>query len=242
MYSGFRFGEKATWDFHMHVQHSPPQNIPLRRMQTFSVLGRNGNLHIQDHSFDNYSQPYDCYFHNPDKPTPSQAHAIKSWLGASGLYQRLEDTYDPEHFRLAVFAGPLDIENRLNRYGICTVYFDCDPRAFLKSGELPLSFSTPGEIHNPTNFPSLPLITVTGTDAGTVTIGSYTVVIRAIDSPIILDCELQHAYSQPGEGAPENRNSDILAQPFPRLNPGTNLISFAGGITGVEIVPRWWEL
>lgn len=242
MHSGFQFGTKATWDFNMHVQKRPQQGAAKRRMQTFSVPGRNGELHIQEDSFENFPMDYYCYFHADNKPSPCQAHAIKSWLGASGAYQRLEDTYDPEHFRLATFTGPIDIENRLNRYGICTVSFDCDPRAFLKQGELPMSFSSPGEIYNPTNFPALPLITVIGTDSGTVTIGEYTVKINAIDVPIILDCELQDAYSNPCEGAPANKNGDILAMPFPMLNPGANLISFAGGITGVEIIPRWWEL
>lgn len=242
MYSGFRFGEKATWDFHMHVQRSPAQAAPMRRMQKISVLGRNGNLHIQDDSFENYTQPYDCYFHNPDKPMPGQAHAIKSWLGASGAYQRLEDTYDSEHFRLATFAGPLDIENRLNRYGICTVYFDCDPRSFLKQGETPVLFSAPGEIRNPTAFPSMPMITVMGDGPGSVTVGAYSVEVLAMDTPIILDCEVQQAYTQPGEGAPLSKNGDIKALPFPRLDPGSNIISFSGGITAVEIIPRWWEL
>ncbi len=242
MHSGFKFGSKATWDFHMHVQRSPQQGSPARRMQSFSVLGRNGNLHIQDHSFENYTQSYDCYFHNPEKSSPDHAHAVKSWLSSCGAYQRLEDTYDPEHFRLAAFNGPLDIENRLNRYGVCTVYFDCDPRAFLKYGEIPVSFSTSGEIYNPTAFEALPLITVTGNGSGTVTIGAYTVEIKSIDTPIVLDCDLQHAYTQPGDGGPVNKNGDIKALPFPQLLPGCNPISFSGGITGIEIIPRWWEL
>ena len=29
---------------------------------------------------------------------------------------------------------------------------------------------------------------------------------------------------------------------FPKLVPGSNTISFSGGITSVEIIPRWWTI
>lgn len=241
MQSGFKFGNKATWDFDMHVEKFPAQNVAARKMQTVEVPGRNGALHFLQDAFGNYTQPYNCYFHSRI-PAPAQAHAVKAWLLSSGAYQRLEDTYDPEHFRLAAFNGPLNIENILNRYGRCTVNFDCDPRSFLKSGEHALTFTSAGQLVNPTEFTALPLITVYGTAAGTVTVGTATVTINSIADPIILDCEHQNAYSQPGEGAPENKNGSIKAIPFPALAPGTNPVAFTGGITKIEIIPRWWEL
>lgn len=241
MDNGFKFGDKGTWDFDMHVEHYPSQGGPARKSNTTSVLGRNGDLHLLQDAFENYTQPYACYFHG-DLPTPEQAHAIKAWLLGDGSYRRLEDSYDPNHFRLASFLGPLDIANTLNKYGRCTVNFDCAPQSFLKSGEHAVVFSAAGSLQNPTAFTALPLITVYGTSAGTVTIGSFTVAINAISDPIILDCDTQNAYSQPGEGAPVNQNGNIRAVPFPSLTPGENVISFSGGITKLEIIPRWWEL
>ena len=241
MVNGFKFGEQSTWDHCMRVQHYPKQNAPARRMQTVTVPGRNGALHIQENSFSNYTQKYDCYFHSK-LPLPAQAHAVKAWLLSSGAYQRLEDSYDPEHFWLAAFAGPLDIDNRLNRYGVCTVEFDCDPRAFLKSGENMITFTASGTLFNPTAFPAAPLIYVYGQGSGTVTVGTVTVEILSITDQLILDCELQNAYSQSAGDAPVNKNSTVNAVPFPELAPGENVIAFAGGITKVEIIPRWWEL
>ena len=239
--SGFRFGNKGTWDFDMKVEKLPALRGGARKRTSTDVAGRNGTLHVTQNAFSNYIQPYDCYFHSA-VPAPEQAHAIRSWLMCTGAYCRLEDTYDPKYYRLATFAGPLDIENVWNKYGRCTVNFDCDPRYFLKSGEAALTFTEAGQLMNPTAFTALPLITVYGTDAGTVTVGTATVDIRTITDPIILDCELQHAYSQPGEGAPESKNGSIKAIPFPTLAPGSNPIAFSGGITKIEIIPRWWEL
>lgn len=241
MRNGFKFGDKATWDFDMYVERFPAQNGATRKMQTVEVPGRNGALHFLQDAFSNYTQPYECYFHG-SLPTPEQAHAVKAWLLSSGAYRRLEDVYDPGHFRLASFTGPLNIDNILNKYGRCTVSFDCDPRSFLKSGERAVVFTSAGKMFNSTKFTALPIIKVYGTAAGTVTVGTATVTINEITESVILDCENQNAYSQTGEGAPENKNSSIKAIPFPTLAPGENVISFSGGITKIEIIPRWWEL
>lgn len=241
MQNGFKFGDFHTSEFSMYVEKFPVQVGAKRKGSTVAVPGRNGDLHFLEDAFCNYIQPYACYFHG-DLPTPEQAHAVKAWLLGDGAYRRLEDTYDPNHFRLATFHGPLDIDNILNKYGRCTVNFDCAPQSFLKSGENPVEFAAAGVLHNPTAFEALPLITVYGTDAGTVTIGGATVKINAITAPIVLDCDTQNAYSQPGEGAPENQNGNIRAVPFPSLAPGENVIAFTGGITKLEIIPRWWEL
>ena len=242
MGNGFIFGDRSTADFHMKAERYPIQRTPYRKGETISVEGRNGDLHIWENAYANYIQPYECYFREPGKPMPLLAHEVKAWLMARAGYHRLEDAYDPGHFRLASFAGPMDIENILNKYGRCTVEFDCCPQSFLTSGEQAITFEVPGILTNPTAFEALPLITVYGNGEGIVTIGSTVVQVYRVTEPIILDCDSQNAYSQPGEGAPVNCNNDILAIPFPSLLPGDNAISFSGDITKIEIIPRWWEL
>ncbi|MBQ8579349.1 MAG: hypothetical protein IJ448_01490 [Oscillospiraceae bacterium] len=241
MRDGFTFGAKSTKDFSMHAEKYPAIGGPQRKRTTVSVAGRNGDLHYTENAFQNYAQSYDCYFHG-EQSAPEMAHAVKAWLLGSGAYQRLEDPYDPDHFRLATFAGPLDIENQFNRYGRCVVNFDCAPQAFLKSGEFPESFTAAGELLNPTAFTALPLITLYGTGAGTLTVGGVTVTIHEIEDEMILDCEMQNAYRQTDDNAVENMNSCIYAPEFPALAPGSNIISWTGDITGVKIIPRWWEL
>lgn len=236
----FKFGDHTSLDFDMHIEKVPAIKGATRRRTTVSVAGRNGDLHYDEDTFSNYKQPYECYFHG-DLPTTEQAHAIKAWLHCSGEYLRLEDTYDPKYFRMATFIGPLDVNNHLNKYGRCTVYFDCAPQFFLKSGEFPVVISRAGVIDNPTSQKALPLITVYGTGVGSVTIGSVTVEIKAIDGELILDCDTEDAYKWI-DGDLSNENENIKAPDFPKLLPGENAVSFTGGITSVEITPRWWEL
>lgn len=225
----------------MRIEKYPTIKAPARRRKGVSVPGRNGVLYQQEDAFDNYIQPYECYFHS-SLSAAQQAHAVKAWLLHSGAYQKLEDSYDPAHYRMATFAGPMDIENTFNKYGRCVINFDCAPQDFLVSGDFPVLYETPGEIFNPTLFPACPLVTVYGTGAGTVTLGEVTVQILSITDQLILDCDPQQAYRQTAEGELEYCNGEIYAPQFPQLQPGSNPVQFTGDITKIEIIPRWWEL
>ena len=242
MADGFTYGNRNTAEFHMHVEKIPAIRGAARRYSTFTVPGRNGSLHIDEGVYENYQQPYECYFHDGEKASPEVAHAIKAWLMSGTGYQKLIDTYDPTHYHMAYFAGPLDVDNRLNKYGKCTVTFDFNPQAYLMSGDEVTEFTEPGTISNPTAYEAQPLIHVYGSGSGEVSVNGTTVTTHAITDVITLDCEMQNAYRQVGDGAPENMNGSISAPKFPKLSPGDNGLQFTGDITRIEIIPRWWEL
>ena len=67
--------------------------------------------------------------------------------------------------------------------------------------------------------------------------GEYTVQIKALDGYVILDSDSQNAYK-----GTLNKNGTIYAPQFPVLERGKNFISWDGGITSVEITPRWWTI
>lgn len=240
--SRFEFAGQNSVDYCLTIEKLPAISAPAKKYKTISVPGRNGDLHIEENAFQNYTQPYECWFKRPNTPPSEVAHAIKEWLLGSNGYQVLKDTYDPNHFRKATFLGPMDIEQLLNGFGRCTILFDCAPQSFLESGKFPVNFENPGTLYNPTAFTALPIIYVYGTGAGTVTVGSTVVTVHEIEGQLILDCEMQNAYEDGGEGAAENKNSCIYAPEFPSLVPGSNAVSWTGDIERVEIIPRWWEL
>lgn len=241
MDNGFTFGDRATWDFPiMKVEKYPSSRAAARRYQTYPIPGRNGDLHVDEGSFQNYKQSYECYYHT-EQLTNEMAHAVKGWLLGTPGYQRLIDVYDPSHYRLAAVLEEFEIKNILNAYGRFTVTFDCDPRSFLLSGDEPILFSQAGILLNPTVYTAKPMVKVTGTGEGTISINGITVQINKISGLMILDCENENAYSM-SANAQVNENANIYALEFPELSPGENSIAFSGDVATVEIIPRWWEL
>lgn len=239
MRDGFTFGDRSSWEFDLHVEKLPKLGGTKRRVTTLTVPGRSGTLHIDEGTFEPYTQPYACYFHGREL-APKQAHSIQQWLlGGSGL-RKLVDVYDPDHFRYAFFTGPLDVDHVLREYGRCTVNFEVDPRAFLRSGENPIAYTKAGTLTNLTAYPAHPLICVTAETAGVLQVGDYTVqLLAAPDGGVLwLDCESMNAYGADGG----SMNGIVGCVEYPVLAPGDNAISWSGGIGSVEITPRWWVL
>lgn len=218
------------------VERYPNQSGPARRFEVIQIPGRNGSLYIDSGAFDNYTQDYEVYFNANKEKTPSGARAVRSWLQSPIGYQRLEDSYDPEFFRVAYYAGPSTIENVMNLFGRATISFYCKPQRWRKDGEVASVFLTPGAIYNDL-FPALPLIKVIGNGTGILSVGGVTIRISEIDEYVVIDCDLQDAYK-----GTQNKNNTISLDSFPVLNTGENMIGWSGGIESVEITPRWWTV
>lgn len=218
------------------VERYPDQSGPARRFEVLQIPGRNGDLYIDSGAFDNYMQNYEVYFNANKEKTPSGARAVRSWLQSPIGYQRLEDSYDPDFFRMAYYTGPSTIENVMNLFGRATISFNCKPQRWRKDGEVVSAFWEPGAIYNDL-FPSLPLIKVVGSGAGILSVGGVTIRISEIDEYVVIDCDLQDAYKDT-----QNKNSTISLDSFPVLNHGENVIGWSGGIESIEITPRWWTV
>jgi phage-related protein len=231
----FTLNGKKSRDFGLYTTGSGAFNAPERDVEVIQVPGRNGNLIIDHGRFKNATQSYKAFIH---QNFSANAENVRSWLLSDPGYRRLEDTYNPQTFRLARFAGPINMDVRALCAGAeMELFFDCKPQRFLKTGEQPLKLTASGVVRNPTQFAALPLLNVIGSGSGILTIGSETIEISEITDTLTIDCELQDAYSG---GA--SKNDTVALSDFPQLHPGSNNVYFSGGITAVEIIPRWWTL
>ena len=227
---------RSSREFGMMITGAGTYNAPERDVEFISIEGRNGDLIIDNGRFKNVPLSYPISI---CRDFPEKAAAARAWLLSKSGYMRLEDDYDPEHFRLAAFTGPLDFDVKfLNRAAEATLNFNCKPQRFLKAGEQIIEFHESGVLRNPTFFPALPVIGIAGDGPGEITVNGITVeTLKGGDFIILLDCETQNATI-----SGVSLNSSIRAPQFPVLQPGDNEIGFSGGVTNVSIAPRWWTV
>ena len=239
----FTFGGECSRDHNMILTKAPPHIVAERDVETHSVAGRSGDLMHDNGRYKNVSLPYECAI-LPGKTQTLREAANDAVLILSSTpgYFRLENSFCPETFRMARISKQISIESVVEKAGKFTVNFDCKPQRFLISGEAPFEYLEPSFIVNPTRFAAKPLIVVYGTGPGVLTVGKTVVEIKELEDQVTLDCEVENAYRQVGEGAPENKNKTVYAIPFPELLPGENTVTWTGGITSVRITPRWWTL
>lgn len=230
----FMFNGKSSRNFGLYISGSGTFNAPERVSESIEIPGRNGKLTISQNRFQNITVSYPAFIRTDFS---RNAQGARAWLLQNEGYYRLEDTYHPDYYRMARFSGPIDFDMRfLNYSGETTLSFDCKPQRWSKNGENPVLYTQPAILMNDL-FPALPLIKVNGTGAGNLYVGKYTVQMNEIDEYVMLDSETQNAYKDT-----LNKNGTISADKFPVLEPGENTISWDGGITSIEVTPRWWTI
>ena len=231
-YEYLMFSGRSSEDFKAHISGSGTFISPTRDVESISVPGRNGDLHVDNGRFTNVPIIYPAFITEDFEKNYS---AYKAFLCAQIGYKILADSYHPDHYRRAMFNGGISPEMAtLNRAGSFELSFDCDPRLFLKSGDKVIRINGGGDIYNRTQFASKPIIRAYGT--GTLTIGDVSIEIISADEYTDIDCELQEAYKDS-----INCNSNIVLENgvFPELMPGLNEITYSGIL---DIIPKWWTV
>lgn len=232
------FNGVSSLDYNIQVEHPPEYAYPERDYEIQHVPGRNGDVVLDKGSYQNVERSYDIAVGSYEEDYTVMVNRVSEWLHSSTGYAKLEDSYEPEYYRLAMYKEGGSVENLYGQAGRTTINFNCKPQRFLKMGNKSIKFTKTGILRNPTLFNALPIITVKGSGKGVLRVGDYVVTISAIKSSITINSEIQDAYN-----GTTNRNADVaLEVGFPKLLPGENEVSFSGGIMSVEVVPKWWTL
>lgn len=229
----------------LEVEQIPNANRPARKFDRYSVPGRNGDIIIMQDAWDNVEQSYEIWWGREPGDAVEGGEMIAKWLFGDSGYQTLTDSYDPKHYRKAVFTGPFDVENTLLRYGRATITFDCDPRRFLMSGLDWIPFPTPGsaswlELLNPTPFPAKPVIDITIAPGAisniAVTNDDGTSMFLTINKSghFIIDSARESIIDENGDPA-----FDSTWGAFPTLYPGRIKINPQ---LNAKIQTNWWTL
>lgn len=231
------FGGEASSDFGMVVAEAPTFERPTRKATTYTVPGRNGAVIFQQDAWDDVVRSYEVWLANSkEQNLVETVDAFEAWLNSLKGYQRLEDSFEPEVFRLAYFNGGINFSNEVMQAGKATLSFTCRPERFYKSGEQEITVTNGSKLYNRTRFTSKPLIHIEGSGTVTVAIGGNTISATLTDY-INIDCETMNAYRL----AAENKNADISGS-FPVIPSGVQTVGITGTTTKVTIVPRYFTI
>lgn len=232
----FTFAGRASTEFGIYTNGRETFGSPARSYEVVTVPGRNGDLFYDNKRFENYDLKYPASFIFEDFKT--NISEFRNYMFSRTGYQRLEDTYNPDEFRMAVFKDAFEPAVKDSHdFAQFDIVFNCKPQRFLKSGEEPLVFTGSSfSITNPTYFPAKPLIRVYGN--GTLRIGNVSIEIKDNNNYDYcdIDFETSNAYYGPTS---LNRKVTLSQLDYPSLEPGVNNCT-KSGITRIEVKPRWY--
>lgn len=230
------YDKKNSNDFGVFLTNSGIYDKPSRKYETVSVPGKNGDLIIEYDKYDNVDVKYPCVIYDNFS---RNYEAFTGYILSKKGYLRLEDTFEPERFRLANVKDITSVKvTSEGDAGSFVLIFDSKPQRYYKSGERSISLNEGSHvIWNPTNFDAKPLIRVKGN--GELKIGSNTITVD--ENPldyIDIDCDIMDCFS----GA-TNANKYVLFSNYdsPVIHEGGVGIVVGTGLS-VSLTPRWWTL
>ena len=267
----FVFGNVNSADYGVWISGSGTFNKPARRVERFTIPGRNGDLTIDEGRYENVTVTYDAFI---SRGFEGRFHDFMAAMMSQTGYQRLQDDYDGEHYRMAMFANELEpTVGTLNRWGKFTLEFNCMPQRFLVSGDEWVQIGVTSAyygltIYNPTQYIALPVIRTTGYGMfgltcfdAPVSVGlTWTTTISqpttgSLPPFIDIDSDMEECYWIVDEGTPyqQYRYYNTLVEIergannpyyFPILYPGksTFYIGALDHFTDMKVKPRFWEL
>lgn len=162
------FDGKSSDNYGIVVEVLPDYSSAEKNVEFIDIPGKNGQIAIDNGTYKTVERKYNIAC-GKDLPNEfkNSAKAISQWLNRGIGFCRLEDSYEPEIYRMAVYSGPTDISNIYGMAGRAEITFTCQPERYLKSGEIPIKLEASiGEtdksivIKNGTEYTSKPIINV----------------------------------------------------------------------------------
>ena len=160
MLNSFTFNGRTSTEFGIKVERMPTLNRSARKFRAASVPGHNGNIYELQNAWEEIVQPYQIFAGDRNSNAVANFSDIAEWLHSADGYAVLTDTYDPTHYREAIFVDSMDIESEWHTLGRTTINFRCRPEHYIITD--PVEVESGDTITNATNHVALPKITLTG--------------------------------------------------------------------------------
>lgn len=179
---GFTFDGVNSLDYNIGITGSAVYNAPTRDVEMISIPGRDGEYALDHGRFNNIEITYPSGMGDNDQTNFAQRVSdLRNQLASRVGYKRLEDEYNPDEYRMAIYKSGLEVSPvQYSRAGQFDIIFDCKPQRFLKSGETATSYARNSTITNPTLFDSHPLLQFNsnGSD-GTISLGTQNITVKS---------------------------------------------------------------
>lgn len=167
------FNGISSEDLGIRIASPPSYSCPQKNRSSTQLLGRDGDIIIDYGTYNNVSRSYVMSLPIDEGEYTYYASKISGWLNGPSGYSRLEDSYEPEYYRMAIMTKELTFTNVNDSAIAFEVEFECKPQRFFKYGENYVllcsaskaensySFTINNKLKNPTSFSAKPLYRIT---------------------------------------------------------------------------------
>ena len=170
MRNSLKIGGISSADYGIYISGTGTHDAPKRAVEKIAIPGRNGLLAMDQGRYENIIVKYPAFaFGKSREEFQEKRDAFRNALASLTGYQRLEDTYRPNEYRMALYSEGFEVEaGAYGRSGKFELAFECKPQRYLKSGEELQTIASGKKLINTTLQEAEPLIEAEG--YGTITL------------------------------------------------------------------------
>ncbi len=181
IYKALEFDGVSSRTYGVYITGEAVYNAPERDVEMITIPGRSGSFALDNGRFENITVTYPAgIFAETEADFRDAISEFRNFLCSRKGYVRLQDEYNPNEYRMAVYKSGLEVEPAMLKAGEFEITFDCKPQRWLTSGETKQTIATSGDtITNPTLFASAPLLEVEGD--GNITFNGNDITIQAVE-------------------------------------------------------------
>lgn len=204
-----------------------------------TVAGRSGELHISDGTYKERKANALCFCLDAEDITVQMQTIMEFLFGNSDTPKYRKLSTDNTYYWRALVTSAGVLNERMMKLNVFNIAFTCKPFRYLFSGDTALTPVSGGTITNPTMFTSEPLIYITLSGAGTITVNDTVYNVSAPGGTVnaVIDCE-----GMDFRGTDGTNLNNLWGAEFPTFKSGANVISWSGGIAVTSVVPHWRTL
>ena len=174
------FAGKSSKDFLLYLSGPGVYDSPAADVESTSVPGRNGDIISENaragrRRYQNVDIKYEAFFFNG---LPAKTAAVKSWLLSPVGYQKLQDTYDQDFFRMAVCTEAMEFDVTAQKAAKMDLVFNCKPQRWSVEGQRTVRLESRSNLMNPFAFPAQPIFKIYGDSGGVLYVGDESIIIR----------------------------------------------------------------
>ena len=235
----FTYRGKSSKDFCLKIKEINNLSSPSRALEAHQVLGRNGELIVDNGNYNNFQLQLTCYLdgrperNNKDKNLDQLASELKAWLQTEFSYSPIAIEGDDFYYE-GYCDNALDLKELFVNYAEVLITFNCKPLK-KKDGEL-ITIIQQGQTITNEYMDSEPYIKVYGTGDITISINDRPLKFKNVENYIEVDTELMNCFKDN-----INQNNRMYSD-FPILTAGENTFTWVGNVIKIELEPRWVRL
>jgi predicted phage tail component-like protein len=230
-------GKDSYTDYGIYMTTRPVIPSPKRRISYVEIPGRDSSYRYDEGTYDDLIISVECSIKGTN--INSRFDSIKAWLfGAKE--SDLIFSFQKSAILKAHVSNSIDFKQVYGKAGRITIIFTCRPFKYNKPVVITIEKASGIAITYPGTISDRPIIKVYCAGDGTLQIKNNSMNFLGITSEyIILDSSVEEAYYMK-DGVMVNA-STLISGDFPILENGSNLVTFTGGVTKIEVTvaSRW---